>query len=196
MNPIELLQQQAMQLQAEPVLAYIRDNYTSWKQFPILEWILDHVEDDTFVLRLYQGLEEMGQPLYEDPSGRTFLYDQPLGRAIDLHRSTAIQIITRTALHWSKPNLINGPHAIIMACMLKEMSIVDAYLEVCGPDFIHDPKILFVILYKDYVELMERCLHLGADPHMRLEDGRTLPEAATSPRMRQLLADPPTPIRY
>lgn len=184
----QMLTEAAQAKDTAPVMEYIHNHYDSWTQFPVMSWLIRNIDDDDYIIKICKELETLGRDVFFHPSGNRFLFDEPMGTALKCRRGAITEAITVAILRYHAPCITGYDHAIILATYLKDMNIARGYIRVCGTDFVHDPYLLFIILYKDNVEMMELCLSLGTDPNMRLNDGRTLYEAASSDEMRALLA--------
>ena len=66
MEVFSSLQDAALQRQAEPIVAYIRDNFKEAEVCPILGWIVEKVEDDDFIISIYDQLEALGQDVFKE----------------------------------------------------------------------------------------------------------------------------------
>lgn len=193
MEVFSSLQDAALQRQAEPIVAYIRDNFKEAEFCPILGWIVEKVEDDDFIISIYDQLEALGQDLHFFFDSRYNYIFLPIVAAIELNRVRIVEKICDFVFNWSI-YVCDRYQWIHIACRFKSMNIVYSYLNKRGTDFLNDPYDLEVILSEDFVELMDFCLKNGMDRNIKLPDGRDLYFGAVSEEMRRLLDDRTGPI--
>lgn len=184
-HPMDTLCIKAKEKQVEPIIEYIRNNYSNDDLLPIIPWIIESVSDDDYIIKVYDEIHTIYEA-YTNPTIRNWLFVAPLEVAIQAKRPQIVVKICEELLQWS-PFVIGSLHAIELACRMRNMQIVDAYIRTRGLDFIKDPEVIAIILQEDHVELMDFCLKLKLDKRMRLSDGRSLYEAAVSDEMRELL---------
>ena len=194
MHSFDILRMKATDLELEPVVAYIRNNYTSNDLFPIIAWIVASINDDDYIFQIYKAIDQIGYDAYSNPVSRQRLFQEPLGVAMQNKRPSIEAAICESILLYS-PYVMGHLHAIELACQSRNMRIVDAYIKTRGVDFIKDPEIIETILEEDYVELMDFCLKLKLDRRMKLSDGKNLYEAAVSDEMRELLDERTAPTK-
>lgn len=194
MHPIDVLCMKAKDLQTEPVVEYIRTNYSGNELLPIMTWIVGSVNNDDYIFHIYDEIAKLGPSAYSNSTCRHFLFEEPLECAMQINRPKVVAKICEAILRWS-PFVIGRLHAIELACRTKNMRIVDAYIKTRGIDFIKDPEVIKIILQEDYVDLMDFCLKLKLDRRMKLPDGKNLYESAVSDEMRELLDDRTAPTK-
>ncbi len=194
MHPFDILRTKAKDLELEPVVAYIRNNYTSDDLFPIVAWIVASINDDNYIFQIYKVIKQIGYEAYSNPVSRQKLFQEPLEVAMQKKRPRVEAKICESILLFS-PYVMRHLHAIELACQSRNMRIVDAYIKTRGVDFIKDPEIIETILKEDYVELMDFCLNLNLDRRMKLPNGKNLYESAVSDEMRELVDDRTAPTK-
>lgn len=194
MHSFDILRMKATDLELEPVVAYIRNNYTSDDLFPIVAWIVASINDDDYIFQLYKAIDQIGYDAYSNPVSRQRLFQEPLEVAMQNKRPRVEAAICESILLYS-PYVMGHLHAIGLACQSRNMQIVDAYIKTRGIDFIKDPEVIEIILKEDYVELMDFCLKLKLDHRTKLPDGKNLYESAVSEEMRELLDDRTAPTK-
>jgi len=192
--PMDVLCMKAKDLQTEPVVEYIRTNYSNNELLPIMTWIVGSVNNDDYIFHIYDEIEKLGPSAYSDSTCRHFLFEEPLECAMQSNRPKVVAKICEAILRWS-PFVIGRLHAIELACRIKNMRIVDAYIKTRGLDFIKDSEIIEIILREDFVELMDFCLNPKLDRRMKLPDGKNLYECGVSDEMRELLDDRTAPTK-
>lgn len=193
-HPIDALRMKAEALQLEPIVEYIRNNYTSDELAALVPWIVQHIDNDEYILQLYDKIETLGHEVYRNPVANKWLLMAPLEIAFKQNRPAITAKIFEMLLPWAYCE-INPLWAIKLACNTRNLRFVDAYIRSNGAGFVADPEAIDIILQEDYVELMDVCLKLNLDRRMRLPDGRNLYEAAISDEMRDLLDDSTTPTK-
>ena len=194
MHSFDILRMKATDLELEPIVAYIRNNYTSNDLFPIVAWIVASISDDDYIFQIYKAINQIGYDAYSNPVGRQRLFQEPLEVAMQNKRPRVEAAICESILLYS-PYVMGHLHAIELACQSRNMQIVDAYIKTRGIDFIKNSEVIEIILKEDYIELMDFCLKNKLDRRMRLDGGESLYEAAVSDQMRELLDErliPPT----
>ena len=87
--------------------------------------------------------------------------------------------------------MLDFNHALVDACLFKEMGIVRAYLQVCGPDFLTSRQLLELAVRRDFREFISLCRELGADPELL----SSLWDLAVSEDMRKLLGHRTAPTQ-
>ena len=194
MHSFDILRMKATDLELEPVVAYIRNNYTSDDLFPIVAWIVASINDDDYIFQLYKAIDQIGYDAYSNPVSRQRLFQEPLEVAMQKKRPRVEAAICESILLYS-PYVMGPLHAIELACPSRNMQIVDAYIKTRGIDFIKDPEVIAIILKEDYVELMDFCIKLKLDRRMKLPDEKNLYESAVSDEMRELLDDRTAPTK-
>lgn len=194
MHSFDILRMKATDLELEPVVAYIRNNYTSDDLFPIVAWIVASINDDDYIFQLYKAIDQIGYDAYSNPVSRQRLFQEPLEVAMQKKRPRVEAAICESILLYS-PYVMGPLHAIELACQSRNMQIVDAYIKTRGIDFIKDPEVIAIILKEDYVELMDFCIKLKLDRRMKLPDEKNLYESAVSDEMRELLDDRTAPTK-
>ena len=194
MHSFDILRMKATDLELEPVVAYIRNNYTSDDLFPIVAWIVASINDDDYIFQLYKAIDQIGYDAYSNPVSRQRLFQEPLEVAMQKKRPRVEAAICESILLYS-PYVMGPLHAIELACQSRNMQIVDAYIKTRGIDFIKDPEVIAIILKEDYVELMDLCIKLKLDRRMKLPDEKNLYESAVSDEMRELLDDRTAPTK-
>lgn len=194
MHSFDILRMKATDLELEPVVAYIRNNYTSNDLFPIVAWIVASINDGDYIFQIYKAIDQIGYDAYSNPVSRQRLFQEPLEVAMQKKRPRVEAAICESILLYS-PYVMGHLHAIGLACQSRNMQIADAYIKTRGIDFIKDPEVIEIILKEDYVELMDFCLKLKLDRRMKLLDGKNLYESAVSDEMRELLDDITAPTK-
>ena len=118
-HPMDTLCIKAKEKQVEPIIEYIRNNYSNDDLLPIIPWIIESVSDDDYIIKVFDEIHTIYEA-YTNPMIQKWIFVVPLEVAIHAKRPKIVARICEELLRWS-PVVIGNLHAIDLACRTQNM---------------------------------------------------------------------------